>query len=278
MKETIPTIDVNTTDIPRFDETEGLSFKFKGRKYLSWLYRAAFVLVVLNLIAIASKFYTDHPNAWGIIPQFELDNERNIPTYFSSFILLLSSALLFVVSVLKQRQFSRYTWHWRLLAIVFLYMSVDESAGVHEMLIYPLRDNFQFGGIFYFSWVIVGAVLVLGLGLYYLRFLLALEPPLKMGLLLAGALYVGGALGVELLGGYYADTYGLDNFTYGLITTAEETLEILGVLTLLNVLYNYLERQLSSVRLNLRPTAAAADFSREPTPKLHVSRQLEKLN
>ncbi|TPE46051.1 hypothetical protein [Pontibacter mangrovi] len=258
MKETLPTTPVLKGDFLFKNKTGVLHLKFNGKKYLSWLYRAAALLVLLNIVAIVSKHFTSHPNAWGLIPQFELDRERNIPTYFSSFILLLSSLLLFIVSVLKKRRQGKYTWHWRLLAFIFLYMSVDESAGVHEMFIYPLRDTFALGGVLYFSWVIVGGMLVLGLGLYYLRFLFSLAPKLRLKLMLAGVVYVSGALGVELLGGYYADTYGLDNFTYAFITTIEETLEITGIMIFITALYIYLEQELSSLRFNIGSGEAGA--------------------
>ncbi|WP_147383224.1 hypothetical protein [Pontibacter oryzae] len=209
------------------------------------------LLVTLNLVAVFCKYYTSHPNAWGIIPQFELDGEKNIPTYFSSFILILSSILLFTISLVKKHERNKYTKHWRLLAFVFLYMSVDESAGLHEMFIYPLRDHFQLAGIFYFSWVIVGAAVVLILGLYYLRFLLELNPKLRLRMISAGMVYVGGALGVELLGGYYYDANGGHNLTYSLITTVEETLEITGVLILIHSLYSYLKRHLLKFTLQL---------------------------
>lgn len=259
------------------DEAEGLNINFDGKKYLRWLYRAAVVLVVLNIIAIYCKHFTDHPNAWGVIPQFELDMERNIPTYFSSFILLLSSVLLFAVAELKRKQQDKHVWHWRLLSGIFLYMSMDESAGVHEMLIYPLRENFQLTGIFYFSWVIVGGLLVLGLGLYYLPFLFSLSARMRNGLMLAGVVYVSGALGVELFGGYYSDAYGEDNFTYGLITTVEESLELAGVLMLMTVLYKHLVQQLASMRFILRPAVSVVDLPFSNT-RLKVVKPLEELN
>ncbi|OKL41705.1 hypothetical protein [Pontibacter flavimaris] len=277
MNQEIPVLPYSLIKTEELKDKGGLSLHFKGKKLLHWLYRAAAILVVLNIIAVSCKYLTDHPNAWGIIPQFELDNERNIPTYFSSFILLLSSFLLFTIAFMKQRQRDKYTWHWRLLAFVFLYMSVDESAGIHEMLIYPLRDNFNMGGIFYFSWVIAGGLLVLGLGIYYLRFLFSLEARLRKGLILAGTVYVGGALGVELFGGYYADTYGLDNLGYAMITTVEETLEIAGVLLLMSTLYSYLEQQLAFLRLNLRRAEPEVELT-DILPQLKAVPQEERLN
>ncbi|ARS34820.1 hypothetical protein [Pontibacter actiniarum] len=261
MKQTLRTPQKAQPSPTKATSKANLSYRLSGESLLRGLYWCAAALVVLNVIAIVCKYTTGHPNAWGIIPQFELDAERNVPTYFSSFILLLSSLLLFAVSLLKQREQDKFTWQWRLLSVVFLYLSVDESAGLHEMFIYPLRDNFHLTGILYFSWVIVGAGVVIALGAYYLPFLLSLHSKLRFRVMLAAVVYVGGALGVELYGGYYADAFGLDNLGYALITTVEETMEITGVLLLLHALYKHLKQQLASVTLVLSPVAAP---SRQP--------------
>jgi hypothetical protein len=51
---------------------------------------------------------------------------------------------------------------------------------------------------------------------------------------LAAVLYIGGAVGFELVGGYYAELHGEKNLTFNLIATVEETLEMTGI-----VLFNY---------------------------------------
>ena len=75
-----------------------------------------------------------------------------------------------------------------------------------------------------------------------LRFVLALDPGLRRQVMLAGALYVGGALGVELWGASYASVHGLDNVGFMLIATVEETLEMLGQIVLAHALMQSLAR------------------------------------
>ena len=40
----------------------------------------------------------------------------------------------------------------------------------------------------------------------------------------------GGAIGVELIGGRYLELHGVENLTYAMITTVEESLEMAGVI------------------------------------------------
>ena len=45
-------------------------------------------------------------------------------------------------------------WLRAVLAVIFLYLSIDESAQIHELINPALTDSFNLGGVFYFSWVI----------------------------------------------------------------------------------------------------------------------------
>jgi hypothetical protein len=46
---------------------------------------------------------------------------------------------------------------------------------------------------------------------------------------IAGAIFVGGALGVEMILGYWTDLHGEENLTYGMIDWVEESLEMCGM-------------------------------------------------
>jgi len=94
-------------------------------------------------------------------------------------------------------------------------------------------------GIFYFAWVIPGIALVLVLGLFFLRFLLSLPATTRRRFLIAATLYLGGALGVELIGGQYAELHGFESFTYSMIATVEESLEMAGLILFIRALLKY---------------------------------------
>jgi hypothetical protein len=54
--------------------------------------------------------------------------------------------------------------------MVFVFLSIDESAAIHEMAVEPMRRLFNAHGLLYFSWVILGAAFVTVLAILYIRF------------------------------------------------------------------------------------------------------------
>ena len=179
---------------------------------------------------------------YGLLPLVNLSYEGNLPTWYSSTLLLLCAVVLAVIAASKRRSGDPYRRHWTALAVIFLYMAIDEAVSIHELL----NQLFDLPGIFYFGWVIPAGILVAVFVASYLRFLAALPPRSGFEFLRAGAVYVGGALGVELLLGYWTDLYGDDGLGYGLIDALEESLEIAGASLFLSALLGYLGRHVTT--------------------------------
>lgn len=158
-----------------------------------------------------------------------LDSEHCIPAWYSSLLLLLCSVLLALSAIGTARLHMPYVKYWAVLALLFFGFSIDEAASIHELAIIPLRNAFDLSGVFYYSWVIPGVMLVAVIGLSYVRFLLNLRKRTAYFFVLAAVLYVGGALGLEFSGGYFFDKYGPEYIAYIVSATAEEALEIIGL-------------------------------------------------
>ena len=114
--------------------------------------------------------------------------------------------------------------------------------------------------------MVPGATFALVVAIAFLRFVLALDPGLRRQVMLAGALYVGGALGVELWGASYASVHGLDNVGFMLIATVEETLEMLGQIVLAHALMQSLARPDGANRI--RDRSAGSVSAPCPAPNL----------
>ncbi|WP_187260831.1 hypothetical protein [Pontibacter beigongshangensis] len=210
------------------------------------------ILVLFSIIGSFLLYKGGYDSAYGFVPNFNLDTEGNIPSYFSALILLFAGFLFRIVALHKQKVKDAFARHWTILGYLFMYLSFDEATGTHERMINPLRDAFEFTGILYFSWVIVGMLFVAGFGIYFLKFFLGLPARFKVRFATAAALYVGGALGVELLGGAYSSAYGEENITYSFITTVEEGLEMTGILVLIWTLFKYIKAYTNSTALSFR--------------------------
>jgi hypothetical protein len=120
-------------------------------------------------------------------------------------------------------------------------MAIDEAFQFHERLNIPVGTLLGDGslGIFYFPWVIPGIALVSVLGLYFLRFLLHLPATTRLRFLMAATIFIGGAIGVELIGSSHAELHGYENWTYSMIATLEESLEMAGLIVFIWALLNY---------------------------------------
>lgn len=200
----------------------------KPVQVLYWLLSAVAFLIVLSLVGDFFRFRLGHGRVFGFVPEFNLDAENNVPTYFSSFLLLTSAILLVIVSRSSSDVIVPYRNHWLGLSGIFVYISVDETASLHERLISPMRTLFDAGSVFYFAWVIPAIGLLVVFAVVYFRFWLQLPKTPRFYVGLAGTLYVLGALGAEFVGGYLADA-GTRDVTYSLVTTVEEGLEMTGV-------------------------------------------------
>lgn len=174
-------------------------------------------------------FGQEPPTAFAVAYRlFDADREANVPTWFSVALLLVIALLALGVSTLLRDRPGRSHWYWVGLAVVFAYLSVDELAGIHEELIPRLSLVVEARGALTYPWTIVAAPLVALFVLAYAPFLWRLPRRTAGLLLLAGALYVGGALGLEAVGGLIVDEDGRITLGYVLVTSAEELLEMAG--------------------------------------------------
>ena len=229
---------------------------------IAWVFGTGVtVLFALHLLGLLLKFGFGFDFVFGFIPMVDFDREGNLPAYFSSFALFFCAASLALIAFVNFRSSVKNGVYWAGLAILFLFVSLDESISIHEQLIQPLRERFHLSGIFYFSWVVPYAIAVLIIALIYLRFLWRLPTPTRNLSFLSAAIFLSGALGCELVGGYYFESVNekLD-LTYAIITTIEELLEMIGVTLFLFTLFDYLQSEGPPIHIRVEtsgvPTAA----------------------
>jgi hypothetical protein len=188
-----------------------------------------------------------------LVRMFDLDTEANIPTWYSSSTLLLCAGLLTVIFLSKRRVRDPAARNWGWLAAVFLCLSLDEAAAIHEQAGYFFRDRLHAGGLLHFAWVIPGAILVAVFVLSFRKFLRDLPLDTRVRFVVAGAVYVGGALGLELVEGAVFESAG-KNAVFHVLVLVEETLEMVGVLIFMDALLRYMESQLPPLTLSLGPS------------------------
>ena len=213
------------------------------------------MLIALSLAGQASKYLAGHPKVLGFVPTFYVDDESTVPTWYSSAALGLAATLLAAVGMVKWHAGHPFRFHWLGLAAIFLLLSADEIAMLHELPIDPLRNAFHTGGMLYYPWVVPALALVLVVGLMYLSFVAHLPPPVRNLVILAGFTFLLGATGVEMLSGAVAHRWGEQNLTYSMIITLEEFLEMIGVVLFIKALLLYIEGLAGGLRVEFPRTA-----------------------
>lgn len=78
------------------------------------------------------------------VDMFDLNHENNIPTWYAS------------VGFISCAQ----SFQWKSLAVIFLLMSLDETASLHEYGASLMKGQFEFKGYWYFAWVLPGIALI----------------------------------------------------------------------------------------------------------------------
>jgi hypothetical protein len=209
------------------------------------------------------KYVGGHDVQLGLLPYFDLDEEGNLPSWYAASTLLLCAGLLAVIAQAKHRQEDRYARHWLGLSLIFVFLSLDEATGLHEHLMSPMHALLPTytTGYFYYAWVIPAACVLPLLGVAYARFLLALPRGIAWRFIVAGTVYVGGAMGVELLGGRAASLQGTETLTYALLVALEEGGEMTGIVIFVSTLVAYAISQSHREPVFTRSSMRAASLS-----------------
>src|SRR5215216_8208718 len=130
------------------------------------------IIIAVMLITLAGLAARFAMYMWGqegyleALRIFDVGEERSIPTWFESIQFLLCSMLLAVVTVAKKRRSDRYILHWSFLSVIFLVLSLDEVASIHEAIgaqserLLHNTTGFTPGGAIKFFSVVAGTIFV----------------------------------------------------------------------------------------------------------------------
>ena len=219
------------------------------RKILKVFLGIIFLLTIMSIIGQVYKFTIGYERY--VVNMFDLDSEKNFPTWYASMSLSFCTIILMVIGYIKKYTDDQFYVNWIILSIIFLFLSLDENVQLHEQTIAPLRSLFNSSGIFYFAWVIPACCILIFLLLYFLRFLKSLPSKTRTLFIISGTIFITGSIGGEFIGGFYQSLYQEKSLSYALITTIEELLEMLGVLTFIYALFDYMSQHLANLRIRI---------------------------
>jgi hypothetical protein len=234
IKETLTTL---TTPGTGFSQQPDFIFSLSAR-------RLAFVSVwgtgILLLLHIAAHFIyfrmPDRGFALNLVKRFGLNRDGNVPTLYSAFLLFAAAAFLYLVYKGAKAKGEKNAFsHWLVLCFLFIFLGLDEATQIHEFtsgIVKKIADR-PLPGFLRHAWIIPYLLLIGAVGLHYLRFVLKLPARTRNQFIVAGLVYVGSAMGLEMLEGMY-EARGGHALLVLQLQTIEETFEMLAV-----ILFNY---------------------------------------
>lgn len=188
-------------------------------------------------------------DAARVLARFDLGHEPSVPAWFSSSLLLLDAAMLLLIARATRAAGGRYAPHWFVLGIIFVGLSIDEAALFHEMIDTALSRGLETDGILTFPWVLAGGGFALAVGAAYIPFLLAIPRRFAALFVVSGAIFVGGAVGMELASATAIDRHTVASLAHAATQTVEEAMEMAGAILFFFALGRYWSAAHGRVRL-----------------------------
>jgi hypothetical protein len=209
---------------------------------------------------------------------FDLDLEANLPTYFNSLLFFLCALLTLVIAMDGDDVLRK---GWFTLCGIFIFLGIDEGSQIHEKLMFATLRLMNHGSVsgtvfgwLYYAWVIPYGIAAVGLGLWLARWFIAINSGLRNALVVSGAVYVFGAVFLEMLSGKIAEgllpsimtpaqmaympcsTYASGTChlyvspLYILVYTCEEVCEMLGLIMAVHALIRWLRKRNTVMELS----------------------------
>ena len=167
---------------------------------------------------------------------FFIDGEGNLPAIFSTCLFLIN-AVLFLMVWQAAGPAGDSQKIWLVLAIVFVFLAIDESISIHERLIDPLRQALGATGVFYYAWIIPYGIGVLLLAIVAIPVFWRMPKRIRFWFGLSAAIYLFAAIGLEMVSGKYLVMMNENkDIVWILMVTLEESLEIAGLIILVYAL------------------------------------------
>lgn len=179
----------------------------------------------------------------------------NVPTWFTSAAFLSCALLLLTIAAHARHASRRAALLWEGLAVLMLALSINEIFAVeHNTLLdyatRTLRLTLRTDGLTVLV-VISGVVSVAGMALYS-RLFLSLPAGTRRAFLVAGAVYLGGAIGLQMVGTLIGRQPGGNPLLQLVVSNIEELCEIAGVLIFLYGLLTFIEQCIGPITLTVR--------------------------
>jgi hypothetical protein len=172
------------------------------------------LLLILHLVSRTQNI--DNPEYWELVGLFDMDSEISLATWYSTVVLLfIPAVLLFYVGWQKRRSQQKPSWPWFVLSGLFLFMSIDDAAMIHEKFstlnrLSGLQDVLSGvnSSLLAWSWWVIYLPIVAILAIILLRWYFSLPKRTMLLIAVAVCLAVAGQVGMEMISSFVSNDSG----------------------------------------------------------------------
>ena len=214
----------------------------------------AIVVVALSIVhgvGQFSRFYLGDGFLYGLVPMFTFGSEHNVPAYYSSLAILFCAFLLAVIATGERKRQIPEARYWWGLAAIFFYLALDEALALHESIIAPTQMLLGVSEDRYFVWILPYAVVMLVIAILYARFIVSLPASTRRRFILAGVVFLSGAVGLEIVGGLYYEALGEGSMIFVAVESLEDLLEMVGIVIFIHALTCHICTEFGDLRLSI---------------------------
>lgn len=180
---------------------------------------------------------------------FDVGHETNLPVFYGASLWVLLSIFALVCGYLADR----LKISWYLLALIAFLAALDEATMIHEHfkhfadLFKPLIGN----SLISYDWVYAGIIAAILVATVFAPLALNLPTSVLIQLILGGAIFLFGAIVVEILTGHVIAHFGEVTWHTVMLIHFEEWLEYIGVIVAIYALSNMFSINRSQQALKL---------------------------
>jgi hypothetical protein len=193
-----------------------------------------------NLIGIYIMCVRKSLRFEGLVRAFHFDTEYNVPTVYSATAIFIASIILLVIA--RAKKHSKESIYWRGLSLIFLFLSLDEIFKIHEATIpigKSLLGSLKNVAALEYPWFVIYIPVLSIISLFFIKFFFQLPNITKIRFIISGIVFIFGAVGVEMINIRYLVMHDWSDPIYQLLITAEELLEMLGIILFIRALLQY---------------------------------------
>jgi hypothetical protein len=223
-----------------------MDIELKPKKVAQFLLALAFCFILAHLAGQLAEINLGSTFGLSV---FNPEEERSIPRFYSSVLLLLCSVLLLIIAMRNKEESPRNFLYWLGLAPFFLFLAITENTALHESLATPIRSALNVSKIQFYAWIY--GILVIILPALYLKFFLGLPRKTMILFIIGGSTFIAGAFALDLVVAYLGKSSGHHTAAYIGLATLEAVFEMVGIIIFVYALLCYMHAELKWIRVRI---------------------------